>query len=436
MSEFRMPSLGADMEAGTLIEWLKRPGDRVARGDIIAVVDTDKGAIEIEVFEDGVLEKTIVDPGQSLPVGTVMAIIGGSPATEPAGRSAAAPTPAETAAPRPSRSAAATQARTPGPPAPASTAVATRTPARAPAVPAGGAPATERPPRAPDAAARPRVSPAARRVAAEHGIDLALVTGTGAEGAITLADVEQAATAAKTSRAGRGADAGAAAPAADKRAAMRAAIAAAMTRAKREIPHYYLATTVDFGPAAAWLRAENERRPMAERLLPAALLIKAVALALRDVPELNGHWIDGRFRPGPGVHVGVAISLRGGGLVAPALHEADRLDLATLMARLRDLVARARAGSLRSSELSDATITVTNLGDQGVESTFGIIYPPQVALVGFGRISERPWAVGGALEVRPLVTISLSADHRATDGHRGGLLLAAVDRRLQTPEKL
>jgi pyruvate dehydrogenase E2 component (dihydrolipoamide acetyltransferase) len=217
---------------------------------------------------------------------------------------------------------------------------------------------------------------------------------------------------------------------------MRAAIAAAMARSKREIPHFYLATTVDMGAAEAWREAENARRPVTERLLPIALLVKAVAQALVEVPELNGTWVDGRFRPGSGVHVGCAVSLRGGGLVAPAVHDADRKPLPTLMADLRDLVARARTGSLRSSELSDSTITVTNLGEMGADSTFGIVFPPQVALVGFGRVVRRPWVVDDAVVVRPVVTASLSADHRVVDGHRGGLFLAAVDRRLQNPEAL
>jgi pyruvate dehydrogenase E2 component (dihydrolipoamide acetyltransferase) len=217
---------------------------------------------------------------------------------------------------------------------------------------------------------------------------------------------------------------------------MRSAIASAMAKSKREIPHYYLSATIDMSAALAWLRAGNEKRPVTERLLPAVLLIKAVALALRDVPELNGTWVDGAFRKGAGIHVGCAISLRGGGLVAPALHDADRSALPALMRSFQDLVARARAGQLRSSELADPTITLTNLGEQGVESTFGIIYPPQVALVGFGRISNRPWVAGERIEARPLVTATLSADHRATDGHRGGTFLTAIDRWLQNPENL
>ena len=366
-----MPSLGADMEAGTLVEWLKHPGDAVKRGDIIAIVDTQKGAIEIEVFEDGTIENAQVQLGEKVPVGTVLAIIRGTAPERPAG-----------------------------------------------------------PPLEP---ARVRVSPMARKLAADLGVDVARIEGTGSRGAITREDVERAAAAPKMPAVPK-------APAPDACPVdMRAAIAAAMARSKREIPHYYLSTTIDMRAALAWLRTENEKRPMTERLLPVVLLLKAVALALRDVPELNGYWIDGGFRKGTGIHVGCAISLRGGGLIAPALHDADGTELGTLMRRLQDLVARARAGSLKSSELADPTITVTNLGDQGVEAAFGIIYPPQVALVGFGTIAERPWVGPGApgtIEARPVLTATLSADHRATDGHRGGVFLSAIDRLLQVPEKL
>jgi len=385
-----MPLLGADMEAGTLVEWVKHPGDVVKRGDIIAVVDTQKGAIEIEVFDNGVLDQAIVKPGEKVPVGTVLALIRGTGPEEPA-----------------------TVTKTAEQSAPA------RPPTPAPAE----AGTLERP-------TRVRVSPLARKLAEDLGVDVLHVTGTGAQGAITREDVERAAAAGPAPT-----PPPAAAPP-DRGTAMRSAIAAAMARSKREVPHYYLSTTIDMSAALAWLRTENEKRPMPERLLPAVLLLKAVALALRDVPELNGYWTDGGFRKGAGVHIGSAISLRGGGLIAPALHDVDRMDLTTLMRNLQDLVARARAGSLKSSELADPTITVTNLGDQGVESVFGIIYPPQVALVGFGRISDRPWVGDGKIEKRPLLTATLSADHRASDGHRGGVFLTAIDRLLQTPEKL
>jgi pyruvate dehydrogenase E2 component (dihydrolipoamide acetyltransferase) len=386
MSDFCMPALGADMEAGTLVEWLKRPGDTVQRGDIIAVVDTEKGAIEVEVFEDGVVDAILVNPGDKVPVGTVLARI----------RQAEGAAPAVPAVPT-----------TPEIFPPAAPAVADAAPAPRPATPG------ER---------RRAASPAARRRAVELGIELATVEPTGPGGAITLGDVERAA---------------AAVPAATNRlAAMRRAIAAAMSRSKREIPHAYVTTSIEMTRALGWLRAENERRDVADRLLPVVLVLKAVAAALHEVPELNGFWANDRLKPAPGIHIGVAIFLRDGGLVSPAVHDVDRKDLTTVMRELGDLVARARAGSLRSSELADATITVTNLGDQGVESTLGIIYPPQVALVGFGRISDRPWVADGRVEARPVLVATLSFDHRAVDGHRAGRFLAAVDRHLQSPERL
>ncbi|HEU5303607.1 MAG TPA: dihydrolipoamide acetyltransferase family protein [Gemmatimonadales bacterium] len=316
LEEFRMPSLGADMTAGRLVQWLKAPGDRVTRGDLIAEVDTDKGAIDIEVFTDGVLAKTLVEPGQKVPVGTPLALIE---------RPEAAATPAAAMA-------------APGPP--------------------------------------PDMSP------------------------------------------------------------MRRAIANAMAKSKREIPHYYVSTTVDMGPAIEWLANRNRERPPAQRLLPAVLQLKAVASALREFPDLNAWWVDGKPVPQPGIHVGVVISLRGGGLVIPAIHEADRLGLDDLMGALDDVVRRARSGSLRSSELTEGTVSVTSLGDRGVDTVWGVIYPPQVAIVGFGRIVERPWVVDGQVVARPVVTASLSADHRVTDGHRGSLFLARVEQLLLEPDRL
>jgi pyruvate dehydrogenase E2 component (dihydrolipoamide acetyltransferase) len=387
MAEFVMPILGADMTAGTLIAWRKQPGERVSRGDIIAEVETEKGLIDVEVFVSGVLERILVGPGATVPTGTVLALIreDGPTAEGPA----VAP-----------------------PPAP-------RAPLEAPGVPSAA------PARVAGPGERPRVSPLARQAAARLGVDLGTVRGTGPGGVVTLEDVERAA----------------AAPPAPARprpdlARMRQTIAAAMARAKREIPHYYVAHTIDMQRALAWLADENARRPVTERLLANVLLLKAVALAVREVPELNAVWRGERAEPSARVHLGVAISLRGGGLVAPALHDADRAPIGELMRALRDLVQRARSGGLRSSELSDPTITVTSLGEQGVDTVFGIVYPPQVAIVGFGRIRERPWVVDGAVVPRPLVSAALSADHRVSDGHRGGLFLAAVERRLQAPEQL
>jgi pyruvate dehydrogenase E2 component (dihydrolipoamide acetyltransferase) len=209
-----------------------------------------------------------------------------------------------------------------------------------------------------------------------------------------------------------------------------------MSRANAEIPHYDLGHTIELGAMTTWLAQENARRPIEARLLPIALLLKAIALGLEKTPELNGHYRDGKFFPAPAVDLGVAISLRGGGLVAPALPDAASADVSELMTRLNDLVSRARKGALRSSEMSNPSVTVTNLGERGVESVFGVIYPPQVALVGLGTILERPWVVDGELSVRPTVQVSLAADHRVSDGHRGGLFLQTVDKLLQSPESL
>jgi pyruvate dehydrogenase E2 component (dihydrolipoamide acetyltransferase) len=281
---------------------------------------------------------------------------------------------------------------------------------------------------APDGAARQRISPAARRLASELGVDVTALHGHGPGGVVSLDDVQAAAQHRLPPTP--------AAPAPSRAQAMRQVIAAAMARSKREIPHYYLSEDIVLEHAMAWLAARNQGLPVAQRLLPAALLLKAVAAALQRYPEFNGFWRDGGFVAGGGIHLGVAISLREGGLVAPALHDAAALDIAALTRALLDLVKRTRAGALRSSELSDATITVTNLGEQGVASVFGVIYPPQVALVGFGAVSLRPWADDAGVRALPVVTASLAADHRASDGHRGALLLAEIRERLQAPEGL
>ncbi len=217
---------------------------------------------------------------------------------------------------------------------------------------------------------------------------------------------------------------------------MRLVTARLMARSKREIPHYYLSDTVDLSRAMAWLHDRNRELEVSDRLVPAALLLKAAAVAARRVPQLNGYWVDDQFRPADSVHLGVAISLRGGGLVTPAIHDAHALSPLELMTKLRDLVVRARTARLRGSELTDATITVTNLGDQGVEMVYGVIYPPQVALVGFGKVTERPVAVDGLVGARPVVMTTLAADHRATDGYTGARFLIALSDLLQHPEDM
>ncbi len=490
-----MPSLGADMDEGMLSQWRVHPGDHVTRGDVVAVVETAKSAIEVECFESGTVDTLLVDEGTTVPVGTPLAVIatstGSRPPTTPlvrrlaedrhidlaavhgsgpggritradvesaeAGRSPA-PDREHSADPGPTGDTGATSVQRPTPTGRKAATPGRRTERAAPPrettdEPAPDAGETPRrqgapPPRRrteprpvtapPEQRSKPapgtkgqarekvpvrvKASPLARRLAAERGVDLAEVTGTGRGGTVRAEDV-------------RTHDSKAARPPAPQDVA-RAATARLMSRSKREIPHFYLSTTVDMAAAMDWMHVRNRDLPLSARLVPAALMFKAAALAARKVPELNGHWIDDAFVPSDDVRLGIAISLRGGGLVAPVLADADALSVAEVMAALKDLVARARGGRLRSSETADPSITVTSLGDQGVETVFGVVYPPQVALLGLGRVVERPVAVNGLLGVRPVVTATLSADHRAADGAAGARLLTALDRLLQRPEEL
>lgn len=396
MSEFVMPSLGADMTAGTLIGWMKNIGDPVKRGDIIAEVDTDKGVIEVEVFHSGVIEKFLVEAGAKVPVGAALAII------KEDGREAGK---IETKKPQSEiRSSAITTAAT--------------------ILPIGEMPTQ----------IRVHASPVARKLAAELGVDLFNVKGTGPNGRIQREDVELAAQEKPPEKSATSADISATEP--DRYARMRRAIAAAMARSKREIPHYYLSTTIDVSRALDWLETANAKRSIKERILPNVLLIKSVALALSETPELNATWENERLSLKEKINVGTAISLRRGGLIAPATFETDKQTLDEIMKNLRDLVARTRAGTLRSSELSESTITLTDLGERGAETVFGVIYPPQVALVGFGKIYEGVSVSNGGIKASRLINATLAADHRASDGHRGALFLSSIDKCLQEPEKL
>ncbi|KZS78692.1 branched-chain alpha-keto acid dehydrogenase subunit E2 [Mycobacterium kansasii] len=399
MIEFTMPALGSDMDEGTLNEWLVKPGDKVTRGQIVAIIETTKAAVEIECWQEGTVNELLVPVGETVEVGTPLATLlepGERPAKQP--RKRVRPPIAAAAAPAPA-------------------------PSRA-AAPAGVAPPGH----------RRWVSPAARRLAQTLHVDLDTVTGTGPQGAVTINDVEHAAAAKPAEK--PSAKIATKPTAADRAALMRKSIAAAMSRSKREIPHYYLADEIIMEKSLTWLPARNAQRSITERVLPAVLLLKAVGLAAQRYGEFNGFWRDDGFQPATGVHVGVGISLRGGGLVAPAIHDVPDKKLDDLMGDLTDLVARARSFSLRSSEMSDPTITVTNLGDQGVDTVFGVIYPPQVAIVGFGKPSQRVCVIDGGIRVVTTVQGTLAADHRASDGHRGALFLSAINELLQQPDLL
>jgi pyruvate dehydrogenase E2 component (dihydrolipoamide acetyltransferase) len=442
MKDFTLPSLGADMDEGMLAAWLVAPGDTITRGQVIAEVETDKGIIEVECWEDAVVAELVVEPSEErLAVGTVIARLDAMDSAAGVPREPALHTGTSES------DEATTDVGLP---------MMQAAPAMSPpirhlahqlgvddATITGSGPdgvVTRGDVRHAAAHRRPsgiagdhaiRATPMARRIASEQRVDVATIQPRRSDGLITSADVD-AALAVE-----REAEEVPPQPAkADAGEAMRRAIARSMERSKREIPHYYLATPIDVAVAMSWLDAVNEDRPITRRILPAALLLKAAALALADFPELNGHWVDGAFAASPRVNLGVAVSLRGGGLVAPAIHDASDLSLEDLMTALTDLVARARAGRLRGSEMSEQTCTVTNLGDRGVESTFPVIIPPQVAIIGFGRVADAPVVADGAVAVHPVVHASLAGDHRVTDGHTGGLFLLAIERRLQEPDTL
>jgi pyruvate dehydrogenase E2 component (dihydrolipoamide acetyltransferase) len=418
--ELRFPALGADVTRATLVEWVKRAGDRVKLGDTVAIVDTRKGAVEIDALADGVIERLLVDVGAQLQVGACLAMIRRA-APEPARASVSEPPRVVAPAPPPSSP--------PAPPAP---------------------PLTLPPP--PAHARLVPVSPRAQKLAADLAVDLTRIQGTGPNGAITSEDILRADRGLKPSapaptpppppplpRATAPPPAAPPPAARAERSAPARASAPAMQPppVKGDVQHHYcVEAPVDLSAALTWARLENERRSNADLLMPAALLVKATALALREVPELNGFWTEEGLRKSDAIHIGCAISSSSGRLVAPALLNVDEMDLGTLMKSLVDLVGRVRQGRVRSSELSAATITAMDFGDQGVDAAFAGVNAPQVAIIGFGKIMERPWASGGHVEARPVMTITLSADSRASDCRHGGTFLNVVDQLLQTPEQL
>lgn len=375
MSTFVMPSLGADMESAILKEWKVKEGDRVKKGDIIAEVETSKGVIEIEVFEDGVIEKLLVEPETECKVGDPIALIHSDNVSS----------------------------------------------SEKPEKPEQQEQKVSKVKEVSTEEKRIKISPAARKRAKELGVDLDKLSSR-VKGKIQLNDVENAAK--KTQNRSFSSD------------GMRQAIAKAMSRSNAEIPHYYLSTSINMTPALKWLEERNAKRSISERILPAALMIRAIVSALKKVPQLNGFWQDNAPQISDEINPGIAIALRKSGLITPAILNTQQMDLSEIMKSLDDLITRTRSGKLKSSEMTQQTITITNLGDLGVESVLGVIYPPQVAIVGIGRIMDKPWAEDDMLSVRKVVQITLAGDHRATDGRTGAQFLDKLDKILQKPEEL
>ncbi len=404
MIEFKMPSLGADMEDGTLVEWRKKPGDQVKRGDILADVDTQKGLIEIEVFDEGVIDTLLLEEGVKVPVGTIMAII------RPLGE--------------------VTEEKD------IPSAISSEEPEKSEEVPAKTSEEKEE--------RRVKITPLAKRIALENNLDYSVINGTGPEGAIVKKDVEKA----LAEAVGPSKEMGGFTEKADEAIvevkkehktppikAIRTAVAAAMSKSNREIPHYYLEKKIDMTRALEWLTETNSGLPVQKRILPAALFIKSVASSLVDVPELNAEWEDELVIKNE-INIGFVVSLRSGGIVVPSLKNADLKSVGEIMEWLNDIIPRSRSFNLRSSELSGSTVTITNLGEGGADKVFGIVYPPQVAIIGLGSVAEEPFAKKGMVGIHPMLYVTLSGDHRATDGLVGSRFLAAMDKHLQNPQAL
>jgi len=401
MSEFKMPSLGADMESAVLMEWRIKEGDTVTKGQVIAEVETSKGVIEIEVFEDGTVEKILVQEETECAVGTPLALIRSKseePEELPEKEFISSKIESSISQPK------------------------TDTPMQEPEQAAIKPTREEELPVQEESSSetRVKVSPAARKKAQEMGIDLSVLASR-SEGAIQLKNLETSVAAKEK---------------APLLSGMRQAIAKAMSRSNTEIPHYYLSIPINMTPALTWLGELNAKRSIDKRILPAALLIRAVVRALEEVPELNGYWQNYNHLLSKSINPGIAIALRKGGLITPALLNTQEMSLDQTMQALDDLITRTRANKLRSSEMTQQTITITNLGDLGVERVYGVIYPPQVAIIGLGRITDSPWAENDALSVRKVMQATLAGDHRATDGRTGALFLDTLNQILQKPEEL
>ncbi|NYD50894.1 pyruvate dehydrogenase E2 component (dihydrolipoamide acetyltransferase) [Actinomadura luteofluorescens] len=425
MTEILMPRLSDTMEEGVISSWQKQPGDEVAVGDVIVDIETDKAVMEYEAYEAGVLEKILVGEGETAAIGAPIAVIapagGARPEPAPAAESRPAAEPEAAAEPEPAAEAAAE-------PAP----VATAAPPQA-----GGRPAASRPPS----------SPLARRLARDHGIDLTALSGSGPGGRIVRADIEAAVRAAgpaapAPAAAQAPAAPAAAAPAVQARAddpdveavplnRFRKVAARRLTESKREAPHFYLNREVDADALLAF------RATLNEALAPAKvsvndLVVKAVATALREHPAVNVSYTEENLLFHKRVHVGVAVAVEDG-LVVPVVRDADRMSVSQIGRETRELAAKARDGKLSAREMSGGTFSVSNLGMFGVDSFSAVINPPEAAILAVGAVRDEPVVRDGQVVPGKRMTVTLSVDHRATDGATAAKFLARLAELLQNP---
>ncbi|HEY8490459.1 MAG TPA: dihydrolipoamide acetyltransferase family protein [Dehalococcoidia bacterium] len=450
-----MPQMGFDMKEGKVVSWRKREGDQVQEGEIIADIETDKAVVEMEAFASGVLGRIVVPEGETVPVGTVIAYL-----VEP-GEAPPSGAPPEPARVQPAPAPAAERGEPPQSPGAVEQEYGRqgREVAEAPArdFPEREAPAPARaearpsaPPQ-PAAAERLRVTPVARRIAEEHGIDLRSVQGTGPEGRITRKDVEAALERQRAGVAAPPQPEAAPAAAAPERPAlpvregppgrpqpltrMRETIARRMSLAKQQIPHYYLTMDVDMTAAMALREQINASGAAPTRVSVNDLIVKAVAKVLEQYPAFNASYTEEGIVHHPRINVCIAIALEDG-LIAPCVLDTNHKTIGQIAEEAKDLVERARGGRLRPEELTEGTFTVTNLGAWGVETLIGIIQPPQSAILGVGQVAPQPVVRDGEIKVAQMMKVALSGDHRVTDGAVGAQFLGELRDTLQNPWRL
>ncbi len=422
--EVTMPQMGADMTEGTLVRWLKQVGDQVQRGDIIAEIETDKATVELEAFDSGTLNKLVVAEGETVPVGEVIALLGepGEIVESDVARKPAAETPARRTVDKA-----------------AATVVVSASDGRVEATPAvavGG---------------RLRVSPVARRIAHEAGVDIATLRGSGPDGRILRRDVEaamRATVASVPAPATRVAPVGPApapvrapvsavtAPAAEEPfSRMRQAIARRMTLSKQTQPHYYLTVDVDMTAAMVFREQLNAAATEQEHVSVNDLVVKACALSLQRHPRFNSEFSDNGLKRHEQINIDIGVAMDDG-LIAPALIDCGSKTLGHIAIESKDLINRAKSGRLRADEYSAGTFTITNLGAYGVETLIGIINPPQAAILGVGSVMPKPVVVDNQVVIRQVMKVALSADHRVTDGAEGARFIKEIQGLLENPASL
>jgi pyruvate dehydrogenase E2 component (dihydrolipoamide acetyltransferase) len=450
-----MPALSPTMEKGNLAKWLKKEGDKVKSGDVIAEIETDKATMEVEAIDDGTLAKIVVPEGTAdVPVNQLIAVLAGEgedtkAAAASAGSAAPAPKPqAAPAAPAP----AAPKAEAPKPaPAPTS--------ASAPAAPpAQAAPATAPAPSSATSGARMFASPLARRLAKEAGIDIGRITGSGPHGRVIARDVD----AAKSGKGLKGAPgAPAAAPAGPAIApsmsdqqvralfedgsyevvphdGMRRTIAQRLTQSTQTIPHFYLTIDCNIGKLLAAREEINAAAPKDKDGKPAYKLsvndfvIKALAVALQRIPDANVSWTESGMLKHKHSDVGVAVAMPGG-LITPIIRKAESKSLSTISNQMKDFAARARARKLKPQEYQGGTTAVSNLGMYGIKDFTAVINPPHATILAVGAGEERAIVKNGKIEAAHIMSVTMSCDHRAVDGALGAELIGAFKALIENP---